>query len=41
MDDSDMILAASSVPETIGDPIVERDRDHSILFKGLGTGEKL
>ena len=38
MDDSNMVLAASSVPETIGDPIVERDRDHSILYKGFGTG---
>ena len=36
-----MILAASTVPESISDPIVERDRDHSILFKGVGTGEML
>lgn len=33
------IYAASQVPTTLMNPIVSRDRDMSILFKGVGTGQ--
>ena len=32
------IIAQSDAPDTINSAVVSRDRDMSILFKGVGTG---
>ena len=37
--DMNTIYAASQVPTTLNNPIVSRDRDMSILYKGVGTGQ--
>ena len=37
--DMNTIYAASQVPTNLMNPIVSRDRDMSILFKGVGTGQ--
>lgn len=37
--DMNTIYAASQVPTTLINPIVSRDRDMSILYKGVGTGQ--